>query len=481
MKRFDWKPLRKGGAARSKAVFKNGALASALTAAVLAAVVLVNLLVGKLPTRFTQFDLSQNGLYSIGEDTKQLLAGLQEDVTFYYLAQTGQEQQNLVAFLDRYAGETKHVRWEQKDPALCPTFAQQYGAQSAGEGSIIVVSGERSKVIDAGELYQYDYSSYYTTSSVEMLFDGEQQLTSAVSYVTSDALPVVYQLTGHGEASLSATLESALNAQNIELRSLALVSTDEVPDDAAALLLAGPTVDYTDDDLAMLRAYLEQGGNLLVFTDASVSTPKLDGLLAEYGLARTPGLVVEGDSGHYARGYDYYLLPDVAYHDATQAVQELYVLLPMAQAIEVTDAEGVSVTKLLNTSNAAYNKAAGYDMTTTAKEDGDADGPFALAAAAVKTLENDAESKVIWVGNLNMLDQGIDSQVAGGNSQFVLGCATWLCGRDAGVLIAAKSLSGDRLVVNAGQAALWGNLTTIVLPVLCLGAGAAITIKRRRR
>lgn len=88
---------------------------------------------------------------------------------------------------------------------------------------------------------------------------------------------------------------------------------------------------------------------------------------------------------------------------------------------------------------------------------------------------------MIWVGSLNLLNQAIDAQVAGGNSQFVLGCTAWLCGQDTGVLIAAKSLSGDQLVVSAGQAALWGNLTTIGLPALCLIAGAAITIRRRRR
>ena len=56
---------------------------------------------------------------------------------------------------------------------------------------------------------------------------------------------------------------------------------------------------------------------------------------------------------------------------------------------------------------------------------------------------------MIWVGSLNLLNQAVDAQVAGGNSQFVLGCTAWLCGQDTGVLIAAKSLSGDQLVVSA--------------------------------
>lgn len=461
-------------------VFKNGAMASALTAFVLAAVVLVNLIAAKLPSKYTKFDLTQNGLYSIGDSTKELLAGLKQDVTFYYLAQTGNENQNLVAFMNRYADESRHVSWQQKDPALYPTFAQQYGAQNASEGSIIAVCGDRSKLIDANDLYQYDYSNYYTTGSYDMLFDGEQQLTSALNYVTSTDLPVLYQLTGHGEEQLSTSLTNALNTQNIQVESLSLVNAESIPQDAAAILLAGPTVDYTVEDLELLRTYLNGGGSLLVFTDGAVATPNLDGLLAEYGLSRAEGLVVEGDANHHARGYDYYLLPEVGYHDATQAVRNLYVMLPMAQAIETQEIADVSVSELLTTSGAAYNKLAGYAMTTTAKEDGDTDGPFALAVAAAKAVD-EGESKLIWATSVNLLNQNVDAQVGGGNSQFVLGCATWMCGQDASVLIAAKSLSSDLLTTTAAQAAVWGNVTTIGLPVLCLLLGLVITIRRRRR
>ena len=71
-------------------VFRNGAMASVLTAAVLAVVILLNLLVNSLPTRYTKLDLSQTGIYTIGETTEQVLAGVGETVNLYYLAQTGQ-------------------------------------------------------------------------------------------------------------------------------------------------------------------------------------------------------------------------------------------------------------------------------------------------------------------------------------------------------------------------------------------------------
>ena len=339
------------GQPASKAVFQNGVMASALTALVLVAVILVNLMVGKLPSKYTQWDMSQNGIYSIGDTTKDLLAGLEQDVTFYYLAQSGYESESVVTFLDRYTQESKYLSWEQKDPAVYPTFAQQYGAQTASEGSIIVVSGDRSKVIDSNDLYTYDYSNYYTTGS------------------------------------------------------------------------------------------------------------------------------------YHARGFNYYLLPEIESHEATSGLSNLYVMLPYAQAIQTSEMENVTVDSLLTTSSSAYNKAAGYEMATTDKEEGDQEGPFDLAVAATKTENADEgiESQVIWMSSVALLNQNVNASVGGGNDQFLLGCISWLSGQDSSILIAAKSLSSETLTVSAADAAFWGNLTTIVLPVICLIAGAAITIKRRRQ
>ena len=81
--------------------------------------------------------------------------------------------------------ESSHIKVEYVDPAVSPNFYSSYTDAAPSDGSIIVVSGEKSKVIDASDLYEYsvDYSTYTQTKSA---YDGEGQLTSAISYVTSD-------------------------------------------------------------------------------------------------------------------------------------------------------------------------------------------------------------------------------------------------------------------------------------------------------
>lgn len=127
-----------------------------------------------------------------------------------------------------------------------------------------------------------------------------------------------------------------------------------------------------------LRGYLSRGGKLLITTDSYNRTPNLDALLAEFGLSRTEGLVVEGDSSHSMNGYPTYLLPDYASAVESGVLDNVDknrgVLLQMAQGIALTETEDVISEALLTTSAEAYSKTAGYEMTTLTQEDGDPDG-----------------------------------------------------------------------------------------------------------
>lgn len=93
--------------------------------------------------------------------------------------------------------------------------------------------------------------------------------------------------------------------------------------------------------------------------------------------------MVEGDSSHVLNSYPpYYLLPDYASAAESGILDGVdknrKVLLQMAQGITLTETENVISEALLTTSDSAYSKAAGYEMTTIEKEDGDPDGPFTL-------------------------------------------------------------------------------------------------------
>ena len=221
---------------------------------------------------------------------------------------------------------------------------------------------------------------------------------------------------------------------------------------------------------------------MLLLTDSYYSTPNLDAVMAEFGLTRTEGLVVEGDTNHYLNGYPaLYLLPDYASTEESTALDGVNtsrrVLLQMAQGITLTETEHVVSDALLVSSDSAYSKPEGYEMTTTEKADGDTAGPFTLAAYA---RNEDTGAQVIWVNCGNMDNEGI-YQVIPGNVTFLQGCAASLAGQESAVLIDSKALEAAPLEVPGIAASTLGLLFVIVLPAALLAVGAVVVVLRRRK
>ena len=237
-----------------------------------------------------------------------------------------------------------------------------------------------------------------------------------------------------------------------------------------------------------IQAYLDQGGDLIVLTDPAQEgqeRPNLEALLADYGMAANDGIVLEGDSGHYALGAPFYLLPDLDSHAITEPLIDggYYILLSLAQGITVTDSprEGLTVESLLTTSDQAYSKLAGYSMETYSKEEGDLAGPFSLAALATEKQEDGTESHVLWIGSTSLVDDQYNQQVSGANEDFFLNCVGWTCQGEEGVSIHAKEITTQYLTVPASTASLLILLVVAVVPAGYLFFGLRIWIRRKRQ
>ena len=444
-------------------VFRSGVYSTAILAAAILLAVLVNLVVRALPSKYTEFDLSEAKMYTLGDSSVQLAQSLQQDMTIYYLCETGSEDAIITKLLDHYAAESSHIHWEQKDPTLYPTFAAQYGAENASTGSLIVTSGEDSVVLDAADLYEYDYSDYYTTGSANVTFGGEKQITAAIYKLTGGDARVAYYTTNHGEQALTSSLTEALNAQNITLQPLDLL-TSEIPEDCSLLIINAPTSDLASDDglvdeASMLQNYLNEGGKMLLTTN----------------------IVVEGDSGHSLYGYPYSLFPDYGATEESAALngvnKDTHVMLSVAQGLVLTETEDVTAEPLLNTSEQSYSKQDVNNAATTEKEGGDTDGPFTLAAWA---CNDNTGAEVIWIGCPNVDNEQVYQYIPG-NCTFLQGCAVSLAGDDSGLLIDTKALEAEPITVAALQATTLGLVLVFILPAAVLVAGAVVVLLRRRR
>lgn len=370
--------------------FKQGSYSSVLIVIVIAIVVVINMVASQLPAQFAKLDITENKLYSIGDQTKQMLAGLDTDINIYLICQEGNEDDTIMQMLDRYKGASSHVHVSQKDPVVSPGFTKQYTDETVSDNSIIVVSGDTYKYIPYSDLYvsEIDYNSYsYKTTG----YDGEGQLTSAIAYVTSDDLPKMYILQGHNEQSVSSSLTTRISKENITTETLSLLTMDSVPEDCDILLINAPQNDLSEDEATKIINYLDNGGKVFMVSNyTGTEMPNYDKVLAHYGLSRVDGIVLEGNPNNYYPSMPYYLIPDLDSHTITSPLKSAnrFVILPSAQGIQISDAprDGVTVSQLIGTSDSAYSKVNVADVQTLEKEDGDIDGPFALAVAVSEEI-----------------------------------------------------------------------------------------------
>ena len=477
-----WHLPRSGKPAEANRVaFQGGSYSLALTAIVLALLIVVNILVSALPTSLTRYDMSATKLYSITSNTKAVVNALTEDVTIYWIVQSGQEDAVIENLLDKYESLSDHITVVKRNPDVYPTFAEQYTDEEVQNNSLVVECGDRSRYIGYDDIYLQEadlYSYSYNTS-----FDGEGAITSAIDYVVNEDQPRVYVLEGHGETELPTTFSDQVERDNMELETLSLLTADEVPEDADCVLIYGPSSDISTEEQAMLSDYVSGGGKLLVMagpTEEDGALATLYGLIEPYGITVTDGIVVEGDREHYAFQAPFALLPDMAESGITDSLIEenYYPILALSQGLTVdtSAASGATVTELLTTSDAAFSKLAGYDMSTYEKEDGDIDGPFTLGVQ----IELDSGGQIVWFSSSSFLDDMYNAYSSGANVNLAMNALSSLIGESEAMAIRSKSLNYNYLTISDSASSLLKVVMIGVFPLLYLGIGIGVVLKRKR-
>ena len=388
--------------------------------------------------------------------------------------------------------------------------------------SLIVECGDRYKVVDYSDVYEYsvDYSTYTQTVSG---YDAEGQVDSAIAYVTSENLPRLYALTGHGEESIGSSFTTALTKLNCEYKSLDLMTNESIPEDCDILLINGPSTDLSSDDADKILSYLQHGGSLIATTNfqQAEEMPNWNSVLNYYGLSVSKGVVLENNQGYYYRS-NAYLLPDVQSAAETSSVLEGngYVFMAYAQALEETVAaeDTVSLTRLLTTSDSAYIHS---DVTTSTEDFSqtgeDVTGEFLLGVKAIiggnadgndtaedteeedtaeedteggSTTEGDAQeadtavSTAYLFSSVLIFSDGADQMVSGSNASLFSSLVSTLVeenGSEAGISVAAKSVNSSYLTVPRMTAVLVNLLCIVVVPLMLLAGGFVTWLVRRRR
>lgn len=453
--------------------FRGGSYAIVLTCIVLA--LLVNLLAGALPANLTKLDISSSKLYSITSNTKAVVNALEQDVIIYWIVQSGKEDDVIDNLLAKYESLSDHIEVVKRNPDVYPAFAKQYTDETVSNNSLVVVSGEKYRYVPYSDIYVSQGSAYsysYTTS-----FDGEGAITSAIDYVVSTQLPILYTLEGHGETALPDTFASQLEKENVQTQSLSLLNVDEIPEDAAALMIHAPASDISGEEAKMLSEYVKSGGKLLILAGpvADGELTNLYGILSDYGVSAVQGIVSESDRSHYAFQAPYVLLPDLGDSDITAPLAEknYMAIVPIAAGLQIS---GDSAVSLLNTTDSAYSKIAGYQQTTYEKEDGDIDGPFSLGV----DIQDHSSGRIIFFTSSYLLDDMYNAYSSGANNDMVMNALSALMGDRQAMSIRSKSLNYNYLTISESAASTIKLVMIGLVPLCYLAMGVVMVLEKRR-
>ena len=438
-----------------------------------------------------RIDLSFNRVTTQSETTRQVLADLGQDVHAYAVASQGNELKDLNALLDRYQAASPHFTWSQESLSRNPLLLQ-WVSSDAGDGAVtadcLIIRCEatnRTRVLTWDDYMRFGYddaAGAYAWNGLTY----EQAVTGAIVYVTTDDLPTVQVLSGHGEltAGETAVLEQRLAAANYAVRRVDLQAGDAL-DPAAPLMILSPTLDISAEETDALAAWAQGGGSLFVtvdFTDPD-TLPNLYAFYRLYGVEPLPGLVLadSADRGSYYTNTAEItptLLPIANVTDGlAQSGADLLILAP-ARALRITGTASADliIDPVLQSGPTSYLRQVSPDSMETARQPEDPQGPFDLAVLCDRACADGTRSRAFLIGNSGMfLDETVLTLTRSGD--LLLQVLRWLTGGD-GIVLDIPPRQAARPLLNAPAG--FVPIALLVLPPLLIAILAVAVLTPRR-
>lgn len=447
-----------------------------------------------------RWDLTTSKEFSLSDQTRKVLQGLKEPLVMRVFA----KEADFAGFRDRlgeYEYTSKQVKVEYIDPDKEPTLAKQFEIQTYG-----TVAVEYQKRIER-----------VTTNT-------EQDLTNAIIKAVEGQQKKVYFVQGHGEKDTGSADErtgynfvaESLSRENFTIEKLPLAQQPTVPADAAVVVIAGPTSDYLEPEIAALRDYLNKGGKVLFMLDprdTAESKPltNLIALVKEWGIDVHDDVVIDrsGIGQLVGRGPGMPIALTYPGHPITERFNNVMTGFPMARSVTPSASEpsGRTAQSIVETSPQAWaftDLQALFDRKPLEiNEARDKKGPISLAAAiSVPAPEQppapaeapkpaDAasgatppppepakrETRVVVFGDSDFVSN--NGLGVAGNGDLFMNSVNWLAQQENLIAIRPKSPEDRRVTLTQDQQNWVFLFSVIFLPGLVVGTGVYNWWRRR--
>lgn len=470
---------------------RHAGVSALITIAVLACIIILNILAGELKM---EADLTGKKLFTLTDETKSFLEKLDTDIEIIALYEPGKEPESIMKTVEEYERLSTRVSIKvidpDREPGLVAGFAEE--DKPVAKGSFIVSSGEYFRVMAPMDFYDISYSQQGQPQVLGQKI--EQQITSAIAYVSSGRTPRIYEITGHRESPLGLLgYGTMLNQANYELAEISLILS-AIPEDAALLTLIGPRGDISPAEAEKLNEYLSSGGSLFIALDLSQETmPVLYDFLKRWDIEVRHGLVLETRASRLIAEFGdnpFVFAPGISDHEAMSSLIEGK-MDPVFQAslgFRRTEAQQrqLEYFTLLSSSEESRLRT---DLTSElsgnpAAIPGDETGPVDVAAAVrqrnMDTYQPEGATIVALGSASSLTGLGFLGQIKA-NADMVLNLVNWTMNDDSVINVSSKSLFRLPLRINTLNALIYTILTVVIFPFFCLGAGLFIHFRRRNK
>ncbi|QHV00051.1 GldG family protein [Synechocystis sp. CACIAM 05] len=343
----------------------------ASTLAVLVILTLINYIAFRYPVAW---DLTENQRFTLAPQSQSLVAELEKPLKVWIFDDAPSEKdrrllQNYQRFSDQFSFEFVH-------PDRRPKLVQDFNVQNKGD--VFIEYGDKKQLVQ-------NLLSFQQREDLS-----EIQLTNAIAKAQRQEIPQVYLVQGHGELPLNnepggiSTAVTALENLGVTVQPLNVVTDGGIPEDADAVVIAGPTRKFLAPEIATLKQYTDQGGNLLVMVSPEADAG-LEDLLQPWGVSFDPRLVIDlsGAGGVFGLDPTVPIFNRYGNHPITEKLQGAIAIFPLVRPVATKEQPHIQATTLVEASDLMYaTQLISEDLQPNPETD--LLGPFDVAVALTR-------------------------------------------------------------------------------------------------
>lgn len=477
-----------------------------LIALVAGIVVAVNYLANRHNKRW---DLTAAKQYSLSDQSVKIVENLDRDLEIAIL---DRKDRALAAreLVDQYRYHGKRISVEVIDQEAEPIRAAKYKTETESTipfGTIVIDGGDRVERI---------------TSATE------QELTNAIIKVLKEGKKKVVFVEGHGEKDIdepgpegASLIKAKLEESNYEVATFHPLESMreariELPEDATAIVIAGPQRDYLPVEIDALRDYLKGGGKALILLDPKIQgeKPNLVDLMKELGMELGDNVVIDLSSVGQLFGYgpEVPLVTTYGFHPITEIMKQGSVF-PVVRSVQGVDSPpyGTVVTELLSTSENSWAEENLDGLSEGVQPDeGETTGSLSLGVAVTMEVEKppaedetdssegneeaepgevdvpeseeedlpQPEGRIVVVGDSDFLVNNF-IQAPIGNRDLFLNMVSWVAQDEDLISVRPREPEDRRVLMTQQQQSNVGKLALWIIPGIVLLTGISVWWGRR--